>query len=159
MGMEMSGLQSILRSVCDTYAGPGRYLQYSVFWLSLLGFKLWFSYEFQIYPLMAPTHTILSSTKMTVAIKVALVFCVWIPVLFIYFIDLQIWHFALIGLKLPQPCCFVHRVGFVLQVLCVVLCGRTRAWLEPGCLSLRLRCGWSQVALALDSCVAGARLS
>jgi callose synthase len=87
----------------NTYAGPGRYILYTTFWVTMLAFKLWFSYQFQILPLIQPSFDIFAeaTAQHPTGSKVVLLACIWIPVLFIYFIDLQIWYFcwyAIVGL-------------------------------------------------------------
>ncbi|GAV88560.1 Glucan_synthase domain-containing protein/FKS1_dom1 domain-containing protein [Cephalotus follicularis] len=73
--------------------------KYTLFWIMVLISKFSFSYFLQIKPLVAPTkalldlkgvkykwHEFFGSTK-----EVAVVF-LWLPVIFIYFMDLQIWY-------------------------------------------------------------------
>ncbi|KAJ7968559.1 Callose synthase-like protein [Quillaja saponaria] len=74
-------------------------IKYTVFWIAVLASKFSFSYFVQIKPLIAPTkallnlkgvrynwHEFFSSTN-----RIAVVL-LWVPVVLIYFMDLQIWY-------------------------------------------------------------------
>ncbi|GAB2298678.1 Callose synthase 11 [Dionaea muscipula] len=73
-------------------------LKYSIFWILVLVSKFCFSYFLQIRPLVTPTHALLNlkgkykwheffnSTN-----RVAVVL-LWLPVIVIYFMDVQIWY-------------------------------------------------------------------
>lgn len=74
-------------------------VKYTVFWILVLASKFSFSYFVQIKPLAAPTkallnlrgvnynwHEFFSSTNRTAVILL------WLPVVLIYFMDLQIWY-------------------------------------------------------------------
>ncbi|KAI4299377.1 hypothetical protein L6164_032844 [Bauhinia variegata] len=74
-------------------------VKYTFFWLAVLASKFSFSYFVQIKPLVAPTkallnlrgvnykwHEFFSSTNRTAVILL------WLPVVLVYFMDLQIWY-------------------------------------------------------------------
>ncbi|KAL2341896.1 hypothetical protein Fmac_009836 [Flemingia macrophylla] len=74
-------------------------VKYTVFWVLVLASKFSFSYFVQIKPLVAPTKALLNLTDIrykwheffsnTNRIAVALL---WVPVVLVYFMDLQIWY-------------------------------------------------------------------
>ncbi|KAK7327885.1 hypothetical protein VNO77_21978 [Canavalia gladiata] len=74
-------------------------VKYSIFWIAVLASKFSFSYFVQIKPLVAPTkallklrgihyrwHEFFSNTN-----RIAVVL-LWLPVVLVYFMDLQIWY-------------------------------------------------------------------
>lgn len=74
-------------------------VKYTVFWIAVLASKFSFSYFVQIKPLVAPTkallnlrgvkytwHEFFSNTNRTAVVLL------WLPVVLIYFMDLQIWY-------------------------------------------------------------------
>lgn len=74
-------------------------IKYTVFWIAVLASKFSFSYFVQIKPLVAPTkallnlrvvkykwHEFFSNTNRTAVVLL------WLPVVLIYFMDLQIWY-------------------------------------------------------------------
>lgn len=81
--------------------GPVTNLKYSLFWIAVLASKLSFSYFFQIKPLVSPTKLLLSNGVVRYRYKwheffgkgnrTAIV-ALWVPVLLVYFMDLQIWY-------------------------------------------------------------------
>ncbi|CAA3015961.1 callose synthase 12 [Olea europaea subsp. europaea] len=74
-------------------------IKYSLFWVVVLATKFIFSYFMQIKPMIAPTRTILelkdvnyewheffdNSNRFAIGL-------LWLPVILIYFMDLQIWY-------------------------------------------------------------------
>ncbi|XP_068657012.1 callose synthase 12-like isoform X1 [Aristolochia californica] len=94
--------------------GPLDNIKYTLFWVMVLAAKLAFSYFLQIKPLIQPTKEILNIRDIdfkwheffsdTERLAVGLL---WLPVILIYFMDLQIWYSifsslvgALVGLLL-----------------------------------------------------------
>lgn len=73
--------------------------KYTVFWILVLASKLAFSYFLQIRPLAAPTKVLLKQQNVEYrwheffnnTNRVAVVL-LWVPVVLIYFMDLQIWY-------------------------------------------------------------------
>ncbi|KAE9594991.1 hypothetical protein Lal_00041226 [Lupinus albus] len=74
-------------------------IKYTVFWVAVLAAKFSFSYFVQIKPLVAPTkellnlkgvkykwHEFFSNTNRTAVVLL------WMPVVLVYFMDLQIWY-------------------------------------------------------------------
>jgi len=76
-------------------------LPYDFYWVSLLALKFWFSYSFQIHPLVTPTRDIwqldLSSWSPDPEIdlgklpNVVVLVVRWGPLMLMYMIDLQLW--------------------------------------------------------------------
>ncbi|XP_074588343.1 LOW QUALITY PROTEIN: putative callose synthase 8 [Curcuma longa] len=76
-------------------------LKYTIFWSILLFSKFWFSYHFEIKPLIQPTKQIM---KVSVSdydwhelfpkakSNAGAILAVWTPVLLVYFMDTQIWY-------------------------------------------------------------------
>ncbi|TKY71697.1 Callose synthase 11 [Spatholobus suberectus] len=74
-------------------------VKYTVFWVAVLASKFSFSYFIQIKPLVAPTKALLNLKNIqykwheffsnTNRIAVVLL---WLPVVLVYFMDLQIWY-------------------------------------------------------------------
>ncbi|KAK8551539.1 hypothetical protein V6N13_119997 [Hibiscus sabdariffa] len=74
-------------------------IKYSLFWIVVLLWKFLFSYFLQIQPLVAPTKALLNLSRVRYnwheffgssnRIAVGLL---WMPVVLIYFMDLQIWY-------------------------------------------------------------------
>ncbi|XP_031116196.1 putative callose synthase 8 isoform X1 [Ipomoea triloba] len=76
-------------------------LKYTLFWVLLLLSKLTFSYIFEIKPLISPTRQI-----MTIGVKgydwhelfpkvknnCGAIAAIWAPIIFVYFMDAQIWY-------------------------------------------------------------------
>ncbi|KAK6283788.1 hypothetical protein POUND7_002740 [Theobroma cacao] len=74
-------------------------IRYTLFWVVVLVWKFAFSYFLQIKPLVAPTKALLSLSNLSYnwhqffgsSNRIAVVL-LWLPVVLIYFIDLQIWY-------------------------------------------------------------------
>ena len=70
--------------------------KYTLFWISILAFKFTISYITQVQPLIAPTEVLLSAKLNTNPLfpgfNYFLVFMLWVPFIFVFFIDLQIWY-------------------------------------------------------------------
>ncbi|XWS12648.1 hypothetical protein CRYUN_Cryun37aG0108100 [Craigia yunnanensis] len=74
-------------------------IKYTLFWFVVLVWKFSFSYFLQIKPLVAPTKALLSLSGVEYnwhqffgsSNRIAVVL-LWMPVVLIYFIDLQIWY-------------------------------------------------------------------
>ncbi|XP_059439363.1 callose synthase 11-like isoform X2 [Corylus avellana] len=73
--------------------------KYSLFWIVVLASKFSFSYFLQIKPLVGPTKLILGLTEVTYkwheffnSTNRMAVVLLWVPVVLIYFMDLQIWY-------------------------------------------------------------------
>ncbi|KAI4317106.1 hypothetical protein L6164_025010 [Bauhinia variegata] len=76
-------------------------LKYTVFWILLLASKLIFSYFIQIKPLVKPTKAIMNIRHVDFSWhdffpnakdNYGAVIALWAPVLFVYFMDTQIWY-------------------------------------------------------------------
>ncbi|KAJ9136168.1 hypothetical protein P3X46_033272 [Hevea brasiliensis] len=73
-------------------------VKYTLFWIAVLASKFTFSYFLQIKPLVAPTRALLNTNVkynwhqfFGSSNRIAVVL-IWIPVVLIYFMDLQIWY-------------------------------------------------------------------
>ena len=74
-------------------------LPYDFFWVSLLGLKFWFSYCYQISPLVEPTRDIWALDLSTwypgadlgKTPNIIVLFVRWAPLMLMYMIDLQLW--------------------------------------------------------------------
>ncbi|KAA8526382.1 hypothetical protein F0562_008415 [Nyssa sinensis] len=74
-------------------------IKYSLFWVVVLATKFCFSYFLQIKPMIAPTKTLLDLRDLSYewheffhnSNRFAVVL-LWLPVVLIYFMDLQIWY-------------------------------------------------------------------
>ncbi|KAJ4836128.1 Callose synthase 11 [Turnera subulata] len=74
-------------------------IRYTVFWVLVLGSKFVFSYVLQIQPLVSPTKALLDLGSVNYnwheffssSNRIAVVL-LWMPVVLIYFMDLQIWY-------------------------------------------------------------------
>ncbi|KAG2687606.1 hypothetical protein I3760_09G059700 [Carya illinoinensis] len=73
--------------------------KYAMFWCAVLASKFSFSYFFQIKPLVSPTRALLNLRNVpykwhefSASPNIVAVVLLWIPVLLIYFMDLQIWY-------------------------------------------------------------------
>ena len=70
--------------------------RYQLFWASLLALKFWCSYTFQVQPLVAPTLELLfdeplQSDPLFPGFNLVLVALLWLPFVFVYLLDAQIW--------------------------------------------------------------------
>lgn len=73
--------------------------KYTMFWIAVLASKFSFSYFLQIKPLVTPTKALLAAKNVTYnwheffnnTNRIAVVL-LWIPVVLIYFMDMQIWY-------------------------------------------------------------------
>ncbi|KAF5474410.1 hypothetical protein F2P56_006311 [Juglans regia] len=73
--------------------------KYAMFWFAVLASKFSFSYFLQIKPLVSPTRALLNLRNVhykwhefSASPNIVAVVLLWIPVLLIYFMDLQIWY-------------------------------------------------------------------
>jgi callose synthase len=71
--------------------------RYQLFWIALLSIKFWCSYEFQVKPLVAPTIELLfkeplDSNPLFPGFNLILVPLLWLPFIFVYSLDAQIWY-------------------------------------------------------------------
>jgi hypothetical protein len=71
--------------------------RYTLFWVTLLALKFWCSYTFQVQPLVAPTLELLfdeplRSDPLFPGFNLVLVALLWLPFVFVYLLDAQIWY-------------------------------------------------------------------
>ncbi|MBA0781959.1 hypothetical protein Gotri_002839 [Gossypium trilobum] len=76
--------------------GLGDNIKYTLFWVLVLATKFTFSYFLQIKPMIKPTKQLLGLNNVDYewpggSIKLA-VGLLWLPVVFIYLMDIQIWY-------------------------------------------------------------------
>ncbi|OQR91279.1 callose synthase [Achlya hypogyna] len=70
-------------------------LGYQAFWVSLIGWKLLFSYKFEIAPLVTPTLLLYADhveNDVSLALTGGLVLLQWVPFFMIFCIDMTIWN-------------------------------------------------------------------
>ena len=73
-------------------------LQYSIFWASLLLWKLIFSYSFEVQPLILPSIELYDDyinqypTQPTLVETLCLLFLRWIPTVLVYILDVSLWY-------------------------------------------------------------------
>jgi callose synthase len=70
-------------------------IPYQLFWITMLLFKLIFSYTVEIKPLVKPTrqlHNLSSSEGISGLVTFVLISLRWIPFIMIYMIDMSIWQ-------------------------------------------------------------------
>ncbi|KAG0486461.1 hypothetical protein HPP92_008556 [Vanilla planifolia] len=76
-------------------------MKYTIFWVILLSSKLFFSYHFQIKPLIEPTKHIMKISINNydwheffpeVQNNAGAILAVWAPIILVYFMDAQIWY-------------------------------------------------------------------
>ncbi|KAK3424620.1 hypothetical protein EUGRSUZ_F01403 [Eucalyptus grandis] len=75
-------------------------LKYTLFWLLVLSSKFLFSYFFEIKPLITPTRRIMTigldydwhELFPKVGSNAGAIMAIWAPVIFVYFMDTQIWY-------------------------------------------------------------------
>jgi hypothetical protein len=68
---------------------------YQVFWFLLLSWKLYFSFKFEIQPLVQPSAVLYHdhlTNEVSLGVTIILIFIRWWPFVMIYFIDLFVWH-------------------------------------------------------------------
>ncbi|XVF71199.1 hypothetical protein PTKIN_Ptkin12aG0016900 [Pterospermum kingtungense] len=90
-----------------TYVGRGMHvgtfalLRYTIFWILVLSIKLAFSYYVEILPLVRPTKAIMKINveeyllhKFVPNLKhnMGVVIAIWVPIVLVYFMDVQIWY-------------------------------------------------------------------
>ncbi|RHZ20392.1 hypothetical protein DYB37_000834 [Aphanomyces astaci] len=79
---------NVLDSACDSVG-------YQLFWLSLLTWKMLFSYKFEIAPLVKPTLLLWADhveNQVDIVLTLALVYVQWFPFFMIFCIDVTIWN-------------------------------------------------------------------
>ncbi|CAH0489309.1 unnamed protein product [Peronospora farinosa] len=68
---------------------------YQLFWVSLLSWKLYFSYKFEIYPLVVPSFLLYADhmeNKVSMITTMVLIFINWIPFFLVFCVDITIWN-------------------------------------------------------------------
>ena len=77
------------------HAPQGGVFGYIIFWLTLLGFKLWFGYHYIVNPVTEPSLELyddyMNYQELPFAKTMALMIVWWFPHFLVYIIDLQIW--------------------------------------------------------------------
>ncbi|EGZ28172.1 putative glycosyl transferase family 48 protein [Phytophthora sojae] len=70
-------------------------LGYQFFWASQLAWKLYFSYKFEIYPLVVPTFLLFADhveNNVSMITTVFLIFLNWMPFFLVFCVDITIWN-------------------------------------------------------------------
>jgi callose synthase len=70
-------------------------LGYQVFWATLLSWKLFFSYKFEISPLVTPSFLLYADhveNRVSLVTTTLLIAVNWIPFFFVYCVDITIWN-------------------------------------------------------------------
>lgn len=70
-------------------------VEYQFFWVSMIAWKLFFSYKFEIAPLITPTLLLYADhidNDITAFTTTCLIIIEWIPFILVYWIDITIWH-------------------------------------------------------------------
>ncbi|TDH64861.1 hypothetical protein CCR75_001558 [Bremia lactucae] len=68
---------------------------YQLFWTSLLAWKLYFSYKFEIYPLVVPSFLLYADhleNNVSMITTVFLIFLNWMPFFLVFCVDITIWN-------------------------------------------------------------------
>ncbi|CAH0477376.1 unnamed protein product [Peronospora belbahrii] len=68
---------------------------YQFFWVSQLSWKMYFSYKFEIYPLVVPSFLLYADhveNKVSMTATMVLIFLNWIPFFLVYCVDITIWN-------------------------------------------------------------------
>ncbi|ETN03000.1 hypothetical protein PPTG_16032 [Phytophthora nicotianae INRA-310] len=68
---------------------------YQCFWMSQLAWKLYFSYKFEIYPLVVPSFLLYADhveNKVSMITTVFLIFLNWMPFFLVFCVDITIWN-------------------------------------------------------------------
>ncbi|KAG7401634.1 hypothetical protein PHYBOEH_000166 [Phytophthora boehmeriae] len=68
---------------------------YQFFWATMLSWKLFFSYKFEIYPLIVPSFLLYADhveNRVSMISTVILIFINWIPFFLIFCVDITIWN-------------------------------------------------------------------
>lgn len=80
----------------ETHVRQSKVFWYIFFWITLLGFKLWFGYHFIVYPVVVPTLELYDDYMnfgKTSFFKTSILIVVWwFPHFVVYLIDLSIWY-------------------------------------------------------------------
>jgi callose synthase len=79
----------------DLHESESNAFVYQVFWFLLLTWKLYFSFRFEIQPLVQPSAVLYHdhlTNEVSLAVTIILIFIRWLPFVMIYFIDLFVWH-------------------------------------------------------------------
>ncbi|RLN49476.1 hypothetical protein BBJ29_000106 [Phytophthora kernoviae] len=68
---------------------------YQFFWVTMLSWKLFFSYKFEIYPLVIPSLLLYADhveNKVSMITTAILIFINWLPFFLIFCVDITIWN-------------------------------------------------------------------
>ncbi|CEG43044.1 glycosyl family 48 [Plasmopara halstedii] len=70
-------------------------VKYQIFWSSQLAWKMYFSYKFEIYPLVVPSFLLYADhveNNVSMITTVFLIFLNWMPFFLVYCVDITIWN-------------------------------------------------------------------
>jgi callose synthase len=68
---------------------------YQIFWMTMLSWKMYFSYKFEISPLVVPSFLLYADhleNKVSIVTTAFLIFLNWIPFFLVYCVDITIWN-------------------------------------------------------------------
>jgi callose synthase len=98
----LQALLGICYPLSQLYVGKKIHVQqkevnlYILYWLTLIAYKLWFGYQFIVYPVTAPTLELyddyMNFQKISFFKTSSLIFFWWFPHFLVYIIDLSIWY-------------------------------------------------------------------